>query len=96
MFKDNSFNSDFSSLVEGVEITTAKLHFIYTRELEAIIAENITDASRIEFLFEQIWVFIDDKRMQELYWKLINYVETFDTSLGAYYRRLEELHFEGE
>lgn len=95
MCKDNSLDA-FAPLIEGVEKITAKLYLVYTQELEAIIAGNVMDLSRIEFLFDQIWVFIDDKRMQGLFWRLINYVETFDTSIGTYYRRLEELNFEGE
>lgn len=96
MCKENLNDDAFLPLIDGVEEITAKLHLIFTRELEAIIAGNVMDLSRIEFLFDQIWVFIDDKRMQDLYWRLINYVETFDTSIGSYYRRLEELYFEGE
>ena len=82
-------------LIDGVEKTIAKLHIVYKKELEKIVAEKVTDTSRIESLFDQIWVFIDEPKMYELYWKLINYVETFDTSIGTYYRRLDELHFEG-
>lgn len=96
MNMDKPRNDNFEPLVEGVEKITTKLYYIYKGEFEKIVANNVTETSRIEFLFDQIWVFIDDNRMSELYWKLIKYVETFDTSIGAYYRRLEELHFEGE
>lgn len=89
-------NESFIPLVDGVEKITTKLYYVYKGELEKIVANNVTETSRIEFLLDQIWVFIDDNRMSELYWKLIQYVETFDTSIGAYYRRLEELYFEGE
>ena len=95
MCKDNSLDA-FAPLIEGVEKITTKLYYVYKEELEKIIEDNVTDTSRIEFLFDQIFVFVEDKRMCELYWKLIGYVETFDTSIGAYYRRLEELYFEGE
>lgn len=64
-------------------------------EYESIVGNGVTDESRIDALFDQIWNFVEDDRFHDLFWKLVNYVETFDTGLGAEYRRLEEIHFEG-
>ena len=67
----------------------------FLSEYEQIVASKNTDDERIERLFDHIWCFIDYEEYHALYWKLINYVETFDRGLGAYYRRIEEVHFEG-
>ena len=64
-------------------------------EYENIVENSITNERRINALFDHIWNFIEDDRFHDLYWKLVNYVETYDTGLGAEYRRLEEIHFEG-
>ncbi len=78
-----------------IEQLIAKIYVVYKAELDKLIAENVTDISRIEALFNQMWVFIDDEKIHKLYWNLINYVETFDTGVGAFYRRIEEVYFEG-
>ena len=90
-----NYTPEMQALVEGVKITMEKLYVVYQAELDKIIADKVTDIPRIEALFDQMWVFVDDERIHELYWKLINYVETFDCTTGAFYRRIEELHFEG-
>lgn len=92
---DEKLSDGFSELVNGVDAITAKLYCVYKKEVDDIISNGVTDMLRIEFLFDQIWVFIDDEKMHELFWKLVKHVETFDTSIGAFYRRIEEVHFEG-
>lgn len=64
-------------------------------EYEFIVANRITSEAIIEHLFDDICNFIDDENFQELFWLLINYAETFDTGIGVFYRRFEELYFDG-
>ena len=64
-------------------------------EFEAIISNHLTNEDRIDALFDQLLCFVEDDCFRELYWKLVNYVETFDSGLAASYRRIEEVYFEG-
>ena len=87
---------------ENLRIAIEKLEQLkrsaYTQceaEYESIVSNGIKSESRIDALFDQIWNFIEDDNFHSLYWKLVNYVETFDTGLGAEYRRMEEVYFEG-
>lgn len=69
---------------------------ICRNEYKKIIENNITDFERIGFLFEILWVFIDDERFHKLYWKLVKYIDTLYPGSDAFYRRIEKVHFEGE
>ena len=72
------------------------LHLAQCREdVQRIIDNKITDENYIESTLDRTLNFYDDVEFLELFWKLINYVETFDTSIGASYRRLEETLNEG-
>ena len=72
------------------------LHLAQCREdVQRIIDNKITDENYIESTLDRTLNFYDDEEFLELFWKLINYVETFDTSIGASYRRLEEILNEG-
>ena len=66
------------------------LHFC-KEDVENIISNNIRDKKQIERLLDYLFVFNPDENFMALFWKMINYVETFDTGIGAFYRRLEEL-----
>lgn len=65
------------------------------RGYEDIIVSKITDEAWIEELFDLLWNYIDDEPFHALFWELIRYVETFDPEISAFYRRIEEVHFEG-
>ena len=67
----------------------------YQAEYRRIVENQIEDEETLERLFDHIWCFVDYEEYHALFWKLINYVETFDRGLGAFYRRIEEVHFEG-
>ena len=72
------------------------LHLAQCREdVQRIIDNKNTDENYIESTLDRTLNFYDDEEFLELFWKLINYVETFDTSIGASYRRLEETSNEG-
>ena len=55
--------------------------------------------SRLEQLkklhYYQLLNYYDDEDFLDLFWKLINYVETFDRDIGILYRRQEELLNQG-
>jgi len=53
--------------------------------------ENNTDGDYIESTLDRLLNYYDDEDFLELFWKLINYVETFDRGIGITYRRQEEL-----
>jgi hypothetical protein len=80
---------------QKIELLKIKAYAQCEAEYESIVGNGVTNESRIDALFDQIWSFIEEERFHDLFWKLVNYVETFDMGLGAEYRRLEELHFEG-
>ena len=88
-------NDELNRVIARLEELKAVCYREYKVEFEYITANQITDEARIEALFDHLWNFIDDDKFHALYWKLINYVERFDTGLGAYYRRIEEVYFEG-
>ena len=49
--------------------------------------ENNTDGDYIESTLDRLLNFYEDEQFLELFWKLINYVETFDRDIGILYRR---------
>lgn len=64
-------------------------------EFEMIVSQKITDEERIEALLDQLWVAIDDEKCCDLYWKIINYVESYDPSGCTTYRRIAKIYFTG-
>lgn len=67
----------------------------FVKEYRCIIDNQTIELSEIESLFERLLDYIEDEKIQILYWKLINYVETLDSGLGTFYRRLVRIYFEG-
>lgn len=69
-----------------------KSHYYQCREdVKRIMEENNTDGDYIESTLDRLLNFYEDEQFLELFWKLINYVETFDRDIGIMYRRQEEL-----
>ena len=64
-------------------------------EYEIIVSQKITDEDRIEAIMDQLWLVIDDKRCCDLYWEIINYVESYDPSGCTTYRRIAKIYFTG-
>lgn len=69
------------------------LHFlkmyVYTtlqQEVEAIQKNKVTDEETLVALFDRIMIMTEDEFFHNLYYKLINYVETFDRDFGSEYR----------
>ena len=72
------------------------LDLIQCREdVERIVTNKITDENYIESTLSRTLNYYGEEEFLELFWKLINYVETFDTGIGASSRRLEETLNEG-
>ena len=80
---------------KGLNHVKMDVYQLCQKEYEDIIANKITDETRIEGLFDLIWNYLDDEAFYSLSWKLINDVEAFDRGIGTFYRRIEEVHFEG-
>ena len=78
------------SIKELERIKFEMLHFC-KEDVVNIISNNIRDKKQIERLLDYLFVFNPDENFMALFWEMINYVETFDTGIGAFYRRLEEL-----
>ena len=73
-----------------------KLHYYQCREdVKRIMEENNTDGDYIESTLDRLLIFYEDEQFLELFWKLTNYVETFDRDIGILYRRQEELLNQG-
>lgn len=69
-----------------------KLHYYQCREdVKRIMEENNTDGDYIESTLDRLLNYYEDEQFLDLFWKLINYVETFDRGIGIMYRRQEEL-----
>ena len=65
-----------------------KLHYYRCREdVKRIMEENNADGDYIESTLDRLLNFYEDEQFLELFWKLINYVETFDRDIGILYRR---------
>ena len=75
--------------------STDSAYLKYKNECDDIIENKVTDEERIEALFDKLLDFYDEQRFADLFWKLVNYVETYDSGLGAMYRRVEEVLTQG-
>ena len=64
-------------------------------EFEIIVSQKITDEERIEAIMDQLWLVIDDAKCCDLYWGIINYVESYDPGGCATYRRIAKIYFTG-
>ena len=81
--------------IKRVEKIKSVMYEKCQRDVEFIISNKITDEQRIDMVFDEIMDFFKDEDFLDLFWKLVNYVETFDTGIGAFYRRQEEVIHEG-
>ena len=81
--------------IKRVEKIKSVMYEKCQRDVEFIISNKITDEQRIDMVFDEIMDFFEDEDFLYLFWKLVNYVETFDTGFGAFYRRQEEVIHEG-
>lgn len=81
--------------IKRVEKIKSVMYEKCQRDVENIIANKITDEHRIDMVFDEIMDFFEDEDFLKLFWKLVNYVETFDRGIGAFYRRQEEVIHEG-
>ena len=81
--------------IKRVEKIKSVMYKKCQRDVEFIISNKITDEQRIDMVFDEIMDFFEDEDFLDLFWKLVNYVETFDTGIGAFYRRQEEVIHEG-
>ena len=81
--------------IKRVEKIKSVMYEKCQRDVEFIISNKITDEQRIDMVFDEIMDFFEDEDFLDLFWKLVNFVETFDTGIGAFYRRQEEVIHEG-
>ena len=81
--------------IKRVEKIKSVMYEKCQRDVEFIISNKITDEQRIDMVFDEIMDFFEDEDFLDLFWNLVNYVETFDTGIGAFYRRQEEVIHEG-
>ena len=93
--QNEHIEKELSESIKRLEILKGNIYSLCEAEYEVIVSNHVTNEDRIDVLFDQILGFIDDDCFHELYWKLLSYVESFNISLGACYRRLEEVYFEG-
>jgi hypothetical protein len=81
--------------IKRVEKIKSVMYEKFQSDVEFIISNKITDEQRIDMVFDEIMDFFEDEDFLDLFWNLVNYVETFDTGIGAFYRRQEEVIHEG-
>ena len=71
------------------------LYYELMSSIEKLIDNKVTDTEELSYTLERCLCCIEDKRIANQFWKLINYVETFELGLGAHFRRCEEVITEG-
>ena len=87
---------EIKSVIQAVEKAKGELYSLCESSVEQIISGKIQDLKQIDSVFDQILGFVSEEPFNSLYWRLLNYLETFDEGAGAEYRRIEELLNEGE
>lgn len=87
---------EIKSVLQAAEKAKGKLYSLCESSVEQIISGKIQDLKQIDSVFDQILGFVSEEPFNSLYWRLLNYLETFDEGAGAEYRRIEELLNEGE
>lgn len=70
------------------------VYFTCNEEVESIKKQNVTDEEILGNLFERISCMAEEELFYKLYYKLVNYVETFDEGLGSEYRRKLKIHLD--
>ena len=86
---------EIKEAMETMDSSKKDIYLHYKKECDFIIENQVTDEKRLDGLLDKLLDFYDDKRLADLFWKLVNYVETFDAGLGAMYRRVEEVLTQG-
>lgn len=86
---------EIKEAMETMDSSKKDIYLHYKKECDFIIENQVTDEKRLDGLLDKLLDFYDDKRFTDLFWKLVNYVETFDAGLGAMYRRVEEVLTQG-
>lgn len=88
---------------ERMELLEKKVDWLYTmmycqrvRSVERIIRNKIKDEEILREEFESLLDCIDDERFSNQFWKLIQYVEKYDTYFTAEFRRAEKVLTTGE
>ena len=66
------------------------------RSVDRIIANKITDTEILSEELDKLLDYIEIDRFADQFWKLIKYVEQFDTYLTTEFRRIEKLLTTGE
>lgn len=83
---------DFSDIRESIEQLgklKEQLYQICDEEVNYIIGKGIQDERRIDRVMDQILSYLEEDKFSSLFWRLVNYVETFDRELGEDYRKME-------
>lgn len=86
---------EIKEAMETMDSSKKDIYLHYKKECDFIIENQVTDEKRLDGLLDKLLDFYDDKRFADLFWKLVNYVETFDAGLRAMYRRVEEVLTQG-
>ena len=86
---------EIKDAVEAIEALKESVYKDYEKEYNYIIENNVTDEKRLDDLLDKLLDYYEDKRFEDMFWNLLNYVETFDEGLGAMYRRVEKILTQG-
>lgn len=88
-------NKELENAINELNRIKSNLFYRCKEDVKNIIENKVTAEDYIESTLDRLVTFYTDEDFMELFWKLINYVETFDTGIGTFYRRLEETLTEG-
>lgn len=86
---------EIKDAVEAIEALKESVYKDYEKEYNYIIENKVTDEKRLDDLLDKLLDYYEDKRFEDMFWNLLNYVETFDEGLGAMYRRVEKILTQG-
>lgn len=85
---------ELKEIKDTLHMLKCYVYFTCNAEVEAIKKNKITDEEILENLFERICCMAEDELFYNLYYNLVNYVETFDGSLGSEYRMKLKIHLD--
>jgi len=83
-------------LEQRVDILYTMLYAQRARSVDRIIWKKVKDEDVLREEFESLLDCIEDERFSNQFWKLIKYVESFDTGFAAEFRRAEKALTTGE
>lgn len=85
---------DIKEIKDTLHMLKCYVYSTCKAEVDAMKNNKITDEETLDVLFDRICCMAEDKLFYNLYYELVNYVETFDRGLGSEYRTKLKIHLD--